>query len=321
MFLTPDIVARLKAKDYRDNSIKTINTSIKRIYRDGFGKDVFNIQDLYDTDTFGKYLEKKVPDPGMQRMLTYAGMLVLSIMEGEGKESEESKWYKTLHKQLSRKEARDNVWKNPSAKEKEAYMSFKDIENMRDILYETIKSIKAEEYAGGDTGSMEKRLMYLRYFILCLYTYIPPLRGEDYYNTLIFKSGKEKKDVQNYYLIDEGSLYLSHYKTSTLHGERVISFPRILRDVIEDWYEMVTRKSPIFLPNMKTGLMYNQVDFTLLLKKVFAPKEISVDMLRKIYISDVVSKMGVAERKKVAEIMGHTVETQEFIYNRFHKET
>ena len=60
--------------------------------------------------------------------------------------------------------------------------------------------------------------------------------------------------------------------------------------------------------------------FTSFIHSIF-DKNISTDMLRKIYISHRVKEgITMEERKRIADIMGHSVLTQEFMYNKDFKE-
>ena len=154
---------------------------------------------------------------------------------------------------------------------------------------------------------------HVDYILLCLYTYLPPLRGSEYLNCK-YSLGPHTVDniaqfSNNLLDIANHCFWMQHYKTVKEHGIRRIEIPDMLYNILMEYY--------------------NRYHFEYLLGKLISPAllasrfnnifgcKISVNMLRKIYVSEKVNEMTVKERKVLAFIMAHNLETQEMIYHRF----
>jgi integrase len=125
---------------------------------------------------------------------------------------------------------------------------------------------------------------------------------------------------KNIFDLKNNKFIIGQYKTEKTHGIRFITIPKKLIQIVEKWYQITDSKN--LIPNLKEkDVPMTQQAFTDLLFRIFQPKNISTSMLRKIYISDKLKNSSFrndpVKRKKLAHEMGHTLETQEFIYNRF----
>ena len=155
------------------------------------------------------------------------------------------------------------------------------------------------------------------YYLFCsLYTYMLPLRSEDYYNTLIHDSDDDGVDVvnDNYYDVEKKQLVLNKYKTSKVHGTRMIDFPEVLHDIIMEFHRK--SQSKYLICSTKKG-KFSSVSFNITLKRCLK-KEASSSMLRKCFISDKMDAgMTAEDRISAAKTMGHTASCQMLTYSKF----
>jgi hypothetical protein len=196
----------------------------------------------------------------------------------------------------------------------------------------------------------------LRRLCLWLYTEIPPLRGSEYANTQILGDGETlPNDNTQLNYISGDKLYIYDHKTFHAYGPKIINLSPKLKSLIVKTRKMFSalmsqyklritstdyfaddekrpvkpftqesdastaRVTPWLLPKSLT-LAMNQNDLHVVLTSCFAPKNISTQMLRKIFIAHFLSENPTAdERKRVAKIMGHSIEMQELVYTRFEK--
>jgi hypothetical protein len=200
----------------------------------------------------------------------------------------------------------DQMFKEATHNELKNKINIKYIEKMRDQYKQKIN----DDFTINDV-----------YHLLCsLYTYMLPLRSEDYYNTLIMESNGSFLDFDrdisqiNYYDPIKKQLFLNHYKTSKSHGQRVIDIPDILHDIIMEFHHK--SKSPYLVCSTKSNPL-SSVSFTITFKRCLK-KDVSSSMIRKCFISDKMDNgMNADDRKKAAKIMGHTVCTQMTTYSKF----
>lgn len=199
------------------------------------------------------------------------------------------------------KEHNDNATYTPASKtENENRITMQYLEQRRDFYKNRIIE---DEFSTADTYNL----------LLSLYTYLPPLRSEDFYNTVI-KTDETDEDTDNYYDMDTQKLVINKYKTAKSHGKRVIDVPDALHETIKAFHDK-TKSEYLICSTIKsklTAVTVNQM-FKRSLKK-----DVSCNMIRKCYISSNIDKgMTAEQRKKDAQIMGHSLNVQQMTYSRF----
>jgi len=186
-----------------------------------------------------------------------------------------------------------------SKKEKDNRIEISEIEAMRD------------EYKEKLTDKFKTCDMY--YLLCSLYTYIPPLRSQDYYSSVI-KTETTDTDKENYYDIETKKLVLNKYKTSTVHGKRIIDIPDVLAEIIKNFHD---KSDSPYLICTRTGSQLDSNSFQKSVKRCLK-HSVSSSMMRKIFISSKIdSGMTATERQENARIMGHSVNTQQGLYSKF----
>ena len=197
----------------------------------------------------------------------------------------------------------DYAYREPTKKEKDNKITKSDIEKLRDFY-----KIKSAQNAFGTFD--------INYLLCCLYSYILPLRSEDYYNSVIYEIGGDDVDVDsdNYYDVQNKTLVLNHYKTSKAHGKREVVFPDELHQVVMNFHQK--SGSQYLICSTKSEQMTSP-SFTMTFKRCMK-KDVSSTMIRKCILSDKIDGgMSANERKEASRVMGHSVSTQQIVYSRF----
>ena len=103
--------------------------------------------------------------------------------------------------------------------------------------------------------------------------------------------------------------YINEHKTSKTHGTLEIKIPKELNSILNNWLKINT--SDYLLVN-KSGFKMTANVLSKAITKAFLPsgKNISLNMLRKIYISEHIDLDIIKKRKELADAMGHSVDTQ-----------
>lgn len=155
-----------------------------------------------------------------------------------------------------------------------------------------------------------------------LYTLHIPLRGQEYYDTIV---SSDTNNNCNCYNQDTGIMTLHRYKTSSKYGPRIVKFPKVLKDKINEWILQNNITEGKHLLVNRNGDKYTQSAFSRLLNSIFG-KGISTDFLRHIYISEFIHHIftdtetidDILElRKSLAKVMGHSLPSQELVYNNY----
>ena len=208
-----------------------------------------------------------------------------------------------IHKQVRQPINEKYQSNKPTDRQEEAYVSFEELEKKRDSL---------------EIGS-DARLL------LSLYTLVPPLRS-DYNLVAIYKNDKDIK-YDNYLILNKNPyLVITKYKTAKTYKDIKIDLPKKLVKEIKESLKLKPRE---FIFVQKNGKPYEKSNTfnrwaNRTLKSLFEKKNISLSTLRHIYITrrdlKLEEKSGL-ERNKIAQIMGHSVGTQQnYLWHTYDKE-
>lgn len=150
----------------------------------------------------------------------------------------------------------------------------------------------------------------VNYFIVSLYTKIPPRRNKDY------STMKVNSDEGNTYMTDTNEFIYRDYKTSGKYGEQKISlneYPE-MNKVMKVYMNKRVENDDGFLITRHDGSNFRQTnDMTRRLNKIFGGKKISSTALRNMYVKDKYKDVN-KEMKDDAMKMGHTIGQQQTSY-------
>lgn len=180
---------------------------------------------------------------------------------------------------------------------------------------------------------------YQVYLLFSLYYLLPPLRPQDWINAKIVRLSPDTDLVEyaqeNGNIIDmtTHNLVVADYKTVLTHGVRVIPFNGLseefgilLADIIEKY--LVISRNASYLFTTKKGQPIAEQNITkIFAKALINDKPTNATELRNLFISEKIidENLSLDRRKRLAYIMGHTIQTQTFIYSKYsqflHKKT
>ena len=283
MFLPQGIIDQLLQK-YAEKTVLTHDSNIKRIFREcQFGD--YNI-DRFSGDQILNYL-KTLPYSSKMTCLNS----VIRVLETQSAQSAQSAQdiYRAQYDIFLRQESQLHVIAVPTQKEMENRISWYEILNIRDRLENSIKGTKDR----------------LKHLLMSLYTYIPPQRN-DFIGMLVHESPTE-----NYMTSDE--FVFQKYKTKAKYNIRRIRIPQKLQDIIRAWIQC--RDQIIQSPYLLTNPGNNEKMVKTYVNNLLSP--LGIDMLRIIYISDIVTQFPNSVKAIAAEMMSHSVATQQLHYKKF----
>ena len=150
----------------------------------------------------------------------------------------------------------------------------------------------------------------VNYFIISLYTKIPPRRNKDYY------SMKINSDEGNTYMTDTNEFIYRDYKTSGKYGEQKISlkeYPEMDKVMKVYMNKRVENDEGYLITKHDGGYLKQTNDMTRRLNKIFGGKKISSTALRNLYVKDKYNDVN-KEMADDAMKMGHTIHQQQTSY-------
>jgi len=196
-----------------------------------------------------------------------------------------------------------STYQKPTEKDIENKVSMKDIIDIREELKE------------GLTKRYNKNLD-VKYLVLCLYTYLPPLRLQDYIGTKVYKKNNNPIEGENYVDLSKKELIIQDHKNKKHCGTRTIPLPDELMKVIKKFHKkadtiyLLPKTNKLDEPLKKCALVN-------MLARIIG-KRVSSQILRKVFVSELLaSNPTKEERERVSKIMGHSLITQRTVYNRY----
>jgi hypothetical protein len=334
------------SKKYTDSSVKTIEGGIRRVLHNAFDSSSSTIDNLLNYPLIYTYLEK-CNKTSVKKSLVYNIITALNVIDNVPSDILDK--YTMLFTRYSK--THNETYKDKSASD-DMINKYKTMENLYNMHKDIEKRIKNTDYTVHTESLCNvKQKDILKYIITALYVYMPALRGQEYYETVIYNLPSNTNysyynDLinDNYYNEDSGELIIKNHKTVNKYGYKITKFPKIIIDIIKkNHYQLYqscdidqTRDNEQTCDNNQSRdndkiylLTLNnkpikQTTFTYLLNQYFG---LSIDMLRKIYISemlyhidqrsDITKDDKLKYRNKVSSIMGHSLETQSFCYKKF----
>lgn len=284
--MLPDyIIKRLNKKGYKENSIKAFDGRIKNIYKyvmPDLMDEMFDKEDIRNNTNEIIAFIMSLKNKKIAKLYLYSLKAILSP-----------------HDFIPFKDITDSISKYVSIKSqytpasKSRQNKFITLENLRN---QYIKMPKTYD---------------LNYLLFSLYTYLPPLRLEDYYNL-------ERKDNGKNNYISNTHIILRKYKTVKTHGVRKIRIPSHLMLIIRKYMKDYHHNKYVIIDNFGDNI--TQTAMTQRLKRLLG---ISVHILRQIFTAEVKRYLQnnhsrrVKVIKKLSYILGHSLATNEFIYSGY----
>lgn len=180
-----------------------------------------------------------------------------------------------------------------SAREEENFLAWPEV-------------LKTREAARQDAKDL---MTYQDYVLVCLYTYLPPIRLD--YSPMAVVQEEPTAKAGNYLLVLPAGLtfILNDYKTSKRYGQKRTPVPKELERILRDWLDvnpsgwLLCNSDGEPLSEKALGSRLSQVF------KKFSGKSVSVNLLRHSFVSWLRrNEKPLLKHKEIAGLMGHSLE-------------
>jgi len=286
---------KLKTEGLTEN---TATDYVRRLMRINKGKFT-NIKFLRDVDSIMENISNLAPSS----QESYVGMIISIMKKYQTKANDKARLqYVSILKDPTKyfvKRERNVLTPNQEKNWLEKDDMMKLIEGVEN------KGIKASRKRKNITTKDYDDIV--NYFIISLYTKIPPRRNKDYYTMKI------NSDEGNTYMTDTNEFIYRDYKTSGKYGEQKISlneYPEFNKVMKVYMNKRVENDEGYLITKHDGGYLKQTNDMTRRLNKIFGGKKISSTALRNLYVKDKYSDIN-KEMADDAMKMGHSVSAQQ----------
>jgi len=298
----------------KPNSLRAYIISISKLHKATEGDGEFkNLDFLKDIDEVKEFLSKLK----LSTQKNYLAAVIVSLdAMNDGKYNELLKKYKEVLDDVHDRYVEDYENGEKSETQKKNWVS---MANLQKVMKGYLKDIKERELLSKKELNKKQMALLQKWVIanLFLNEENPPTRLDYAPMEIISKSEYDKLDEEeqkehNYLVIQSRNnkfFSFNEYKTSGKYGENIVKVGKKLNSVLNIWLKY--NKSDSLLLNSKGDPM-SANGLGKEIKKVFEPtgKNITVNMLRHIFISEKYPKDKIDEREEDAKKMGHSVNMQ-----------
>jgi len=155
----------------------------------------------------------------------------------------------------------------------------------------------------------------------------PPTRLENYSEMKVIEKDKydnlSKKEKEKYnWLVNtnkkDKKFVFNVYKTSDKYGEVVIPLSKHMNSVMNIWLKFNNKDNDYLLTNYRNNQKMSSNSLGKLISEIFKikGKEVSLNLIRSIFVSETFPKEASQKQKDVAEKMGHSVAVQNNVYSK-----
>jgi len=287
----------------KDASLNAYVISLKKINND---KEIKNIDFLKNVE----HVQEKLKDLKLTtKKNRYTAILVL--LRAVGKQDKLIEEYRKILDKLTSQYFKEISLNKKTDNQEKNWISLKELKK---IMNSYAEEVKGRDLKNKNKLNPKEKVILQSYLLSALYLLIPPKRLD--YNVKIVKKKDEIKDDDNYLLNESKNnktFIIQDYKTSNKYGTQEFIVPKKLNSIINLWLKF--NNSGFLLINNRGGRLSSN-GLGKMIAKVFAPsgKQITLNLLRKITISELIDMDAIKKNKKLAKDMGHSTNIQQSVY-------
>ena len=303
-------------RNIKPNSLNAYVISISKLHKATEGDGEFkNLDFLKDTKEIKEFLSSLK----LSTQKNYLASIIVSLdaMNTKGKYDDLIKEYREILDDTHNKYVEDYENGEKSESQKKNWASMKELKK---VMAMYLRDIKERELFSKEELNKKQMALMQKWVIanLFLNEENPPTRL-DYSPMEIISKGEydkldEEERKENNYLVvlsrNNKFFSFNEYKTSGKYGENQVKVGKKLNSVLNIWLKY-NKTDSLLLNSQGKPMSANGLGKEI--KKVFEPtgKNISVNMLRHIFISEKYPKEKLDEKSQDAKKMVHSVDMQE----------
>ena len=291
-------------REIKPNSLKAYLIALKKLNEN---KDIEDLKFLSDKSRVEEILEPLALST-KKNYLT-AILVALPVVKGNNALIE---YYREILEELNKQYMSEQLKQKKSPKQEENWLEQSELDKVRKELE---KKVKDMDLKGRETINNRMFNTLQDLVIASLYTLLPPIRL-DYSPMEVIKTRKQIKEGKNYLLNigrNKKIFIIQEYKNVKSQGKKEIPISPKLNTLLNEFLKY-NIEDYFLLNNRGTVLSPNGLGKAI--TRIFKPtgKNITINLLRHIFISNNVDMDALKKAENLAEDMMHSTSTQQNIY-------
>lgn len=299
---------RKQRPNIKDNSLNGYLISLKKLNNN---KEIKNLNFLKDRENILTIISDLAITTQKNRLTAILVALGVKDKDDEFHKIKE-KYAEDLY-ELTKKYT-ESIRGKKTEKETENWTTMKELSKVSKIYKKEIKDLDLSNRE--KPLSVKQKILLQNYIISLLYTKLSPMRLD--YNVIVVEDEKDI-DTEDNYLINKSKnkkyFIIQDYKTSKLIGTKKIELDSEIVSAINLWMQY-NNTGFLFINNRNTRQSSNGLGKMVTNAFKITGLNITLNLIRKIYISENVDKEAVEKSEKLANEMGHSVKTQVGVYHK-----
>ena len=291
-------------REIKPNSLKAYLIALKKLNEN---KDIEDLKFLSDKSRVEEILEPLALST-KKNYLT-AILVALPVVKGNNALIE---YYREILEELNKQYMMEQLKQKKSPKQEENWLEQSELDKVRKELE---KKVKDMDLKGRETINNRMFNTLQDLVIASLYTLLPPIRL-DYSPMEVIKTRKQIKEGKNYLLNigrNKKIFIIQEFKNVKSQGKKEIPISPKLNTLLNEFLKY-NIEDYFLLNNRGTVLSPNGLGKAI--TRIFKPtgKNITINLLRHIFISNNVDMDALKKAESLAEQMHHSTSTQQNIY-------
>lgn len=291
-------------REIKPNSLKAYLIALKKLNEN---KEIEDLKFLSNKSRVKEILEPLALST-KKNYLT-AILVALPVVKGNNALIE---YYREILEELNKKYMAEQLKQKKSPKQEENWLEQSELDKVRKELE---KKVKDMDLKGRETINNRMFNTLQDLVIASLYTLLPPIRL-DYSPMEVIKTRKQIKEGKNYLLNigrNKKIFIIQEFKNVKSQGKKEIPISPKLNTLLNEFLKY-NIEDYFLLNNRGTVLSPNGLGKAI--TRIFKPtgKQITINLLRHIFISNNVDMEALKKAENLAEQMHHSTSTQQNIY-------
>ncbi len=301
-----DLIKQIKEQrpNLKDNSINAYLIALKKLNNN---KEIEDLDFLANKEK----IKEKLDDLKLTTRRNYitAVLVVLRAFDANEKLID---YYKNIINDLNEEYTGIMSKNNKSEKQEANWIELSELNKVFNSIEKEVKAMDLKNRIKLKPTDFNKLQDYV---IAGLYTLLPPIRLD--FAPMFVESKKSKINDSDNYLFNGGRnkkvFIINEYKNNKSHGQQTLRIPSKLNSIINLWLKY-NDTGNFLLNNRREMLSANGLGKAI--TRIFKPtgKNITINLLRSIYISENVDMKALKKSEELAKDMMHSPAVQKGIY-------
>jgi hypothetical protein len=303
------------------DEIKKSRPTLKESTIKQYERQLKTLQNIFDTDNFDfiddiEKVKSALSDKHFTTQRNFYNSIIV-LLNALNKDKTLIDKYTEIRDELNQQYLKQQQTGKITEKQKPNFVSKDEILNMVQTMEKNIKKNKLKSNKNLTPDEVELLTQYTIFTFLIHLPIRNDLAGMKYINKTMYNKTTNEDDT-NYLVIDKSTMIvvLNNYKTKGTFGKKVLDVPKPVEKVLKMFIKSTQKDfgDVLFVNRRNEPISRNGLSqFLLKTSQKYLDKNISTTMIRKIVFSDQFAEKNKIQ-KKMADVGGHSVATQNLVY-------